>query len=204
MAKPKRLKIRSDGRAQGTEDNKHIFFTGKEGRASSELAHVAEELNKAAVETRKEAAGSRKAFLARVSRELQSRDAEDVANSRARIHEKHQKERRKARDARRKAALEDQGGGAELGGGVELGGGSSASSRDCSPAPSGAGAVSEEECEASVVEALAVEKLDVPARAKRRSRNQVNTGADVRAEPKSIADMEKEALERLSGGGLFG
>lgn len=98
----KKLKLRKDGSALQAS-GQHVFFSKDGSKKTSELAQLAEELRSEQFDPK---GGNRASFLEQVARDLATRDSSDAAVSRARIHEKHQKKRRKER-TQRGAKLED-------------------------------------------------------------------------------------------------
>lgn len=135
-AKKRKLKLR-DGKAIDAQ-GKHTFFVGDDAREGGSLAQLAEELKHESFDNEDRKGGGRAAFLASVAKDLASRDKTDADASRARIHERHQKLRRKAKQERRGAGSDSEDGVAQLGGssdGSDAGSDAEAGSDDASESP---------------------------------------------------------------------
>lgn len=191
-----RLKIRRDGSAVGI-DGKHTFFVGQDGtKAGSELAQLAEELGTQGAEAALQA-DDRANFLKQVAKDLASRDSSDAAVSRARIYERHQKKRRKDKDARGLGRDEDEDGVEEM---EELASDSPPPSPKKAPPPS----------KTKAARALP-EKTSAPSPKRQRTGSREEPKPAVQRPATNLAgglgddlgDLEREALSRLSGG-LFG
>lgn len=191
----KRLKLRN-GVAKGIGGT-HTFFTADEANGSagdvSELAQLAEEMG--AVTDGKEVGDKncRANFLKDVARELSQRDTSDAANSRARIRDQHQKLRRKDKQERRGDASDDGSGEEAV---ATLGGGESHAVSDAaaSRSPSPTSALPARAAKRKIKEQPAVA---APAPAAIPFAQSLATGTA------NLEDLEREALGRLSGGGLF-
>jgi len=175
----KRLKIRRDGSALGAA-GQHTFF-GKDGIGeTSELAQLAEELRSAKQDPDE---GNRSSFLERVARDLASRDVADAVTSRARIHEQHQKKKRKGRESNN--GMDE--------GEVEEFGGDSAISPSRSPSPVQAKATSKRRKSVSIST-----PTETTLSGTKRPSNLPRK--DTPAAGNSLDSLEKEALSKLTGG----
>jgi len=189
-----RLRIGTDGIAKNAVGSHKVF--GK-GSGDSELAQIAKELKG---ESFGAAENGRSAFLKSVAADLAKRDSSDAAVSRARIHERHQKKRRQMKEERRADGVDDAD---EVGVGLAtLGGGDSAS--DDGDDDAGGDSSSSE-----------YQGPRGPAPPKKSARPPPKAKKDVvkpKAVPPPVAkgglndleSLERDALTKLSSGGLFG
>ncbi|CAE8697695.1 unnamed protein product [Polarella glacialis] len=185
----KRMKLKRDGTAVGA-DGKHTFFSGKEGlEAASELAQLAEELGASRGSSASRSSGDRSSFLARVSQDLASRDSSDAAVSRARIHERHQNQKRQDR---KEAAKGRDSGDEEDFGATGSRSPSPAQSRSASPP---ARRPQQPKQRLVAEKAVAETRRDLPDR-----RPPAPTPKAVLGPGASVDELERQALSMLSGG----
>eukprot|EP00927_Polykrikos_kofoidii_P053877 TRINITY_DN48401_c0_g1_i1.p1 TRINITY_DN48401_c0_g1~~TRINITY_DN48401_c0_g1_i1.p1 ORF type:complete len:896 (+),score=197.78 TRINITY_DN48401_c0_g1_i1:60-2747(+) len=220
----KRLRIGRDGVARGSL-GQHKFFANDADGVSSQLAQLADELHgegfEATEDARDKKPGSRDSFLQRVASDLAKRDTSDAAISRARIHERHTKMRRLAKEGRQE---EDDGSGAEECQ-VTLGGASSPSasaspSRSPSPAvvrrgrnkngrqiSGNVGSIDEDLRDSEKLLATREQKF------KKRKKGDAISSKGVQSTPLTnsssalddLGELEREALSKLGvSGSLFG
>jgi len=181
------LKINKEGVARNAA-GKHTFFVGSKGREATELAQVAEELHShGPAESSKE---TRQAFLKRVAGDLAARDTDDVVVSRLRVQERHKKRKKKRKDEdadRMSDAV------------AVLGGGAS------SPAPSSPASQAGNDTDDGSPPPRKRPRLEASKPAKA-----IDSGSGARQElpvasgSSDLASLEREALARLTRGGLFG
>lgn len=207
--KKKKLKLSRDGLAKGI-NGQHTFFAGEHGQAASNsLAQLAEDLSGGDVTSQalpqKDGAG-REAFLDRVARDLAARDASDAAASRARVHEKNKQIRMKLRQKRQDAEDDP---GAMLGGASSNDEASAPPSRSASPAASPSPARKRHSRSAPLSDKAAASAAAFPAggtRSKAQAAPPPMVSALSGRSEGALDDlgaMEREALARLGGSGLF-
>jgi len=189
-----KLKLRRDGQAIGAQ-GKHTFFTGEKAKSSGELAALVEDMQDADEEPAT-ASGGREAFLRSVAKDLASRDKSDAALSRARIHERHQKLKRKEKQDRRGIGDEDIDEGMEL---------ASASGGDSDSDAGGRGDASSRS--PSLERGPPTKRKRGPAtwgaaRVADADAAPDSGGADLEADD-PLGALERQALGRLGGSSLF-
>jgi len=195
--KRKHLKLRKDGTTQDLQ-RKHVVFNENGVAASGDLGLIAEELQDGSPSSVKNNASSRKSFIKQVASDLAGRDTFDAMASRARIHELHVKQRRRAKQD---ADSDDGADEAQ----VVLGGGSSPSA---SPSPARRPTKKRRKAEdAATSQQLSSQMKEnhAPQRTNERipQKPRLQTSPTQEASGDGLVDFEQEVLRKLGGSSLF-
>eukprot|EP00929_Paragymnodinium_shiwhaense_P062843 TRINITY_DN31394_c0_g1_i1.p1 TRINITY_DN31394_c0_g1~~TRINITY_DN31394_c0_g1_i1.p1 ORF type:complete len:867 (+),score=226.92 TRINITY_DN31394_c0_g1_i1:88-2688(+) len=203
----KKLRISKDGVAQNAL-GQHTVFTESGGSRTGDaagLAQLAEELKGDAFDGGR-GRGGREAFLQRVADDLAKRDTSDAAVSRARIHERHLRQKRLAKG--KKAGGQDDDDDVQDFSNAVLGGEDDASSAERSPSPPptkpakkpvGKKRQAADPADAGDAKPIASNKASKAAAAAAGG-SSLFSGGDLG----DLGDLERQALSRLGSGGLFG